>query len=256
MRRSHMAERKPVIAGNWKMNKTIAEAEELVKELITSLAGVEDVEVVVCPPFTALSGVSALLKGTGIGLGAQNMYFEKEGAYTGEVSPEMLKDAGCEYVIIGHSERRQYFGETDEDVNRKAEVALSYGLIPIICVGETLDQRERGITEDLVSKQVRIALDGIEPDLVPQVIIAYEPIWAIGTGRSATADDAESVISLIRSVVADMFGKESAYKMRIQYGGSVKPSNIHELMQQQNIDGALVGGASLDADSFSKIVRY
>lgn len=251
-----MAERKPVIAGNWKMNKTIAEAEELVKELIASVGDVEDVEVVVCPPFTALQGVSALLKGTGIGLGAQNMYFEKAGAYTGEVSPEMLKDVGCEYVIIGHSERRQYFGETDEYVNKKVRTALSYGLIPIVCVGETLEQREQGITADLVSKQVRIALDGVDHALVPQVIIAYEPIWAIGTGRSATADDAESVISLIRGVVAEMFGKESADKMRIQYGGSVKPSNITELMKQPNIDGALVGGASLDADSFSKIVRY
>lgn len=251
-----MVLRKPVIAGNWKMNKTIAEAKALVNELIASVSDVEDVEVVVCPPFTALAPVSELLKDTNIKLGAQNMYFEKEGAYTGEVSPVMLKDAGCQYVIIGHSERRQYVGETDEDVNKKARMALSYGLIPIICVGETLEEREEGVTEELVANQVRLALDGIEPELISQIIIAYEPIWAIGTGRSATAEDAENVISLIRDVVVEMFGKELADKMRIQYGGSVKPDNIAELMEQPNIDGALVGGASLDAGSFTKIVKY
>jgi triosephosphate isomerase len=256
MRRSHMAERKPVIAGNWKMNKTIAAAEQLVKELLISLRDVEDVEIAVCPPFTALHSVSSLLQGSNIGLGAQNMHFVKEGAYTGEVSPEMLKDVRCKYVIIGHSERRQYFDETDEGVNKKAKVALSYGFTPIICVGETLEQREQGMTEDLVSRQVRMALDGIGCESIPEIIIAYEPIWAIGTGRSATAEDAEHVISLIRDVVSDMFNKEAADKMRIQYGGSVNPKNIAELMNQPNIDGALVGGASLDADSFTRIVKY
>ena len=248
--------RKPIIAGNWKMYKTIPEARELVTGIKEKLKATGQVEVVVCPPFTALAPVAEVLKGSGIGLGAQDLFWEEEGAYTGEVSPVMLRDLGCQYVIIGHSERRQYFGETDETVNKKVKAALAHGLRPIICVGESLAQREAGETETLVATQVEKALAGVEATEIPQIVIAYEPIWAIGTGRSSTGEDANQVIGLIRKTIARLYRQELADQVRIQYGGSVKPENIKEFMTQPEIDGALVGGASLKVDSFLAIAGF
>lgn len=248
--------RRPIIAGNWKMFKTLSEARDLVSGLIKNLNGLEEVEVVLCPPFTALSAVAQLAQGTTLRLGAQDLFWEKEGAFTGEVSPLMLKDLGCEYVIIGHSERRQYFGETDETVNKKVKAALGYGIKPIICVGETLEQREAGETENLVKGQVTKALSEAPAERIPEMVVAYEPIWAIGTGRSSTSEDANRVIGLIRETVAGLYGQGPAAKIRIQYGGSVKPDNIREFMDREQIDGALVGGASLKVDSFTSIARY
>ncbi|HBF38203.1 MAG TPA: triose-phosphate isomerase [Firmicutes bacterium] len=248
--------RKPIIAGNWKMNKTIPEAKQLVSGLVSKLAGKSEVEIVFCPPFTALSTVKDLLKGTPYGLGAQDLYWKEKGAFTGEVSPLMLKDVGCDYVIIGHSERRQYFGETDVTVNQKVKAALAVGIKPIICVGETLAQREAGETDALIKGQTEKAFEGIEVSAIPTIVIAYEPIWAIGTGKSSSASDANQVIGLIRNTVAKLYGKETAEQMRIQYGGSVKPENIKEYMSQPEIDGALVGGASLEIDSFLKLIHY
>ncbi|HEY8345347.1 MAG TPA: triose-phosphate isomerase, partial [Bacillota bacterium] len=248
--------RRPFIAGNWKMYKTASEARELVQGLRKALTDTKGVEVAVCPPFTALAQVAEELKGTEIKLGAQDLFWEEEGAFTGEVSPVMLKDLGCEYVIIGHSERRQYFGETDEQVNKKVKAALAHGLKPIICVGESLAQRDAGQTESLVRGQVEKALAGLERERVPEIVIAYEPIWAIGTGRSSNGTDANQVIGLIRRTIARMFGAEVAAEVRIQYGGSVKPQNIKEFMAEAEIDGALVGGASLQVDSFAAIVLY
>ncbi|HBG17527.1 MAG TPA: triose-phosphate isomerase [Firmicutes bacterium] len=248
--------RRPIIAGNWKMFKTNSEARLLVTGLKEKLAAVHDVEVVVCPPFTALASVAELLKDSKIALGAQNLFWEEEGAYTGEVSPVMLRDLGCQYVIIGHSERRQYFGETDQQVNKKVKAALRHQLLPIICVGETLEQREAGETDSLVSSQVEKALTGVGAEQIPKVVIAYEPIWAIGTGRSSTGEDANKVITLIRKTIAQQYQQEIADQVRIQYGGSVKPDNIKEFMSQPEIDGALVGGASLKVDSFNSIIRY
>ncbi|MDD4601558.1 Triosephosphate isomerase [bioreactor metagenome] len=248
--------RKPIIAGNWKMHKNIGEAVALVRELAELTADVKEVDMVVCPPFTALYPVSEELKNTGIGLGAQNMYWEKQGAFTGEVSPVMLKDAGCQYVIIGHSERRQYFAETDETVNKKVKTALSYNLIPIMCVGETLEQRETGTTEAIIGQQVKGGLAGLTSAEVAGMVIAYEPIWAIGTGRTASADDANTVCGFVRKTVAELFDIQTAASVRIQYGGSVKPSNIAELMAKSDIDGALVGGAALDAAGFSQIIKF
>ncbi|HOP74786.1 MAG TPA: triose-phosphate isomerase [Bacillota bacterium] len=248
--------RKPIIAGNWKMYKTVSEAEELVKAVVAKLGDYDEVEVVFCPPFTALAAVKQLIKGTRFGLGAQNLYWKNEGAYTGEISPLMLKEIGCDYCVIGHSERRQYFGETDADVNQKVKAALDAGIKPIICVGESLEQRESGQTESLVRMQTEKALEDVEPSLVPQIVIAYEPIWAIGTGKSSDGPDANRVIGWIRDTVRARYGHETAQAMRIQYGGSVKPDNIKEFMDQPEIDGALVGGASLDPESFVKIVRY
>ena len=246
----------PIIAGNWKMYKTIPEARELVTGIKEKLKATGQVEVVVCPPFTALAPVAEVLKGSGIGLGAQDLFWEEEGAYTGEVSPVMLRDLGCQYVIIGHSERRQYFGETDETVNKKVKAALAHGLRPIICVGESLAQREAGETETLVATQVEKALAEVEATEIPQIVIAYEPIWAIGTGRSSTGEDANQVIGLIRKTIARLYRQELADQVRIQYGGSVKPENIKEFMTQPEIDGALVGGASLKVDSFLAIAGF
>jgi triosephosphate isomerase len=247
--------RKPIIAGNWKMYKTIPEAKLLVAGLIEKLNHYTGVEVVFCPPFTALSAVKELVRGTPYGLGAQNLYWKEQGAFTGEISPLMLKDIGCDYVIIGHSERREHFGETDTGVNSKVKAALAAGIKPIICVGESLAQRESGETNSLVKRQTEQALTDVSPAAIPGIVIAYEPIWAIGTGRSSTGNDANEVIGLIRSAIAAKFGAEAARQMRIQYGGSVKPDNIKEFMDQPEIDGALVGGASLEVDSFLKIVR-
>lgn len=248
--------RKPIIAGNWKMNKTLSEAESLVQGVLDRLKGYNDVEVVFCPPFTALSDVKQLIAGTQCKLGAQNLYWKESGAFTGEVSPLMLKDIGCDYVIIGHSERREYFQETDAIVNQKVKAALAVGIKPIICVGETLAQREAGETQALIKRQTAAALDGVDGQWIPEIVIAYEPIWAIGTGKSSSAKDANEVIALIRATVAGSYGSEAAAKMRIQYGGSVKPENIKEYMDESEIDGALVGGASLDPDSFIKLVRF
>jgi len=248
--------RKPIIAGNWKMYKTVQEAKALVDELRSAVKDAGDVEVVVCPPFTALDIVTATAKGTNISVGAQNMHWEEQGAYTGEISPVMLRGMGCKYVILGHSERREYFTETDENVNKKAKAAFKNGLLPIVCVGEKLDHREKGITEQVVKTQVEGGIKGLEKDQVARLVVAYEPVWAIGTGKTASDEDAQQVIGFIRSVITQMYGQELADKVRIQYGGSVKPDNIAGLMRQKDIDGALVGGASLDAKNFAGIVKF
>ena len=246
----------PVIAGNWKMYKTIPEAIALVQELSGAVAGSTGREIVICPPFTSLSAVKPALAGTNIKLGAQNLNWDPQGAFTGEISAPMLKDVGCDYVIIGHSERRQYFAETDENVNRKLKAALAADLIPIVCVGESLSEREAGITSSVVSRQVKLGLAGLAPDEAKTIIIAYEPIWAIGTGRTATAEDANAMCAFIRLTVTGMLGTPVADAMRIQYGGSVKPDNVDELMSTSDIDGALVGGASLKAADFARIVNF
>lgn len=247
--------RKPLIAGNWKMNKTAAEAAAFGKDIVEALRDVEAVEVLVCPPFTALSALGEQLSGSLIRLGAQNMHEADRGAFTGEVSAEMLQDAGCTYVILGHSERRQLMGETDERVNAKVQAAVIAGLHPIVCVGESLEERQAGRTEAVVTGQVRAALQNVPADAVAAAIIAYEPIWAIGTGETATAEEANRVAGVIRSTVGDMFGTQAASAVRIQYGGSVNADNIASFMEQPDIDGALVGGASLAADSFANIVK-
>ncbi|NLB73980.1 MAG: triose-phosphate isomerase [Firmicutes bacterium] len=244
-----------IVAGNWKMYKTVDEAQALVNDLRGLVRDASGVEIVVCPPFTALSAVREGLRGSNIELAAQNMHWEDEGAFTGEVSPVMLRNLGCTYVILGHSERRTYFGETDEGVNRKAKSALSHGLLPIICVGETLKEREEGKTEEVVTRQTKAALDGIKASGAERIVIAYEPVWAIGTGRTASSDEANRVIRIIRSTVAEVFNSRIAGEIRIQYGGSVKPGNAGELFSQSDIDGALVGGASLNASDFAAIVK-
>ncbi|MCL5290764.1 MAG: triose-phosphate isomerase [Firmicutes bacterium] len=247
--------RVPLIAGNWKMYKTLAEAVAFARALKEAAAGFKGVEAAVCPPFAALAAVAGELKGSSVAVGAQDVFWEAEGAYTGEISPAMLVDAGCSYVIAGHSERRQYFQETDENVNRKVKAALLHGLVPIICVGELLQEREAGITEKVVQSQTGAALAGLKPEQVAGLVIAYEPVWAIGTGRTATEADAQQVIAFIRTLVRDSFGDVAAYGVRIQYGGSVKPENAAGLMSQPDIDGALVGGASLKVDSFAGIIK-
>lgn len=245
--------RKPIIAGNWKMNKTASEGVELVKELMPLVKDAQ-CDVVVCVPATDLYAVGQAIKGSNVKLGAQNVHFAKSGAFTGEISADMLKELGVEYVIIGHSERRQYFGETDETVNKRTIAALEAGLTPIVCVGESLEERESGKTEALLKKQVEEGFKGIED--ITKLVIAYEPIWAIGTGKTATSEQANETIGYIRSVVAEMFGKDAASKVRIQYGGSMKPSNAKELMAMEEIDGGLIGGASLKAVDFSQVVNY
>ena len=247
--------RRIIIAGNWKMNKTVAEAVDLVAGIKNGLPENSAVEVVVCPPFTALKTVGDELVGTKIGLGAQNMHWEKSGAYTGEVSAEMLREALCQYVILGHSERRAYFGETDEVVNKKAQAALAMKLHPIICVGETLEEREAGRMKEVVETQVRGSLADLGEKGWKEVVVAYEPVWAIGTGKTATPEQAQEVHAFIRSIIADMAGKEIADGMRIQYGGSMKPANAKELLGQPDIDGGLIGGAALKADTFLDIIK-
>lgn len=246
--------RKPFIAGNWKMNKTVSEAIELVKGLKDKVEGITEVEIAVCPPAVDLVSVNEIIAGSNIKLGAQNMYWEESGAYTGELAGPMLKEIGTSYVIIGHSERREYFKETDQEVNKKVKAAFKYNLKPIICVGETLEEREAGKTFDKVKGQVKADLDGLSSGQIVDIVLAYEPIWAIGTGKTATAEDANEVIKYIRDLVREDFG-DVADQMRIQYGGSVKPHNVEELMDQPEIDGALVGGASLEAESFAQIVK-
>jgi len=248
--------RTPVIAGNWKLFKTIAEAITLANELKPLVASAQNVEVVVAPVFTVLSKVSDTLKGSNIKLSAQDCYWENEGAFTGEVSPKLLKDAGCSHVIIGHSERRQYFGETDETVNKKTKAAISAGMTAIVCVGETLAQRESNSTFAVIESQLKGGLASLDLVELQHVIIAYEPVWAIGTGKTASNEQAQEVHAFIRKLIGTVFEPSVASNIRILYGGSVKPDNIAGLMQQVDIDGALVGGASLKADSFAAIVNY
>lgn len=247
--------RKPIITGNWKMNKTRDEALQFIYAVKDQVTSSEKVESVICAPFPYLR---CLVKRQGdfIRVGAQNMHFENSGAYTGEVSPDMLTSIGVSYVILGHSERREMFNETDESVNKKVHAAFAHQLIPIVCVGESLEDRENNTTTQVVDQQTVAALVGLTVDQVKQVVIAYEPIWAIGTGRTATAEQANETIGYIRQVVERVYGKEAADAIRIQYGGSVNPSNIKELMSQEHIDGALVGGASLDPKSFLSLVNY
>jgi triosephosphate isomerase len=248
--------RKLIIAGNWKMNNDLAQSEKLIVELKNLLQNEKpNCDVIVCPPFTSLSEASKLLKGSNIKLGAQNMYFEENGAYTGEVSASMLKCVGCEYVILGHSERRTIFGETDELINKKIKKALAAGLIPIFCVGELLSERETGITNDVIKRQLLAGLNGVSEEEMKKVIIAYEPVWAIGTGRTATPAQAQEVHEFIRDLIEIDYSLEIANDVTIQYGGSVKPDNAKELISQKDIDGALVGGACLNADSFLGIIK-
>ena len=248
--------RKPIIAGNWKMNNTVAAGTALVKELAPLVKDNNAVDIVVCPTFTALAAVCEAVKGTNIHVGAQNVHWEKSGAFTGEISAEMLTELGVEYVVIGHSERREMFGETDEYVNKRAKAALAAGITPIICCGETLETREAGTTNDFVSGQIKAALEGLTAQQVASLVIAYEPIWAIGTGKSASQDDAQKMCKVVRDVVAADFGQEVADKVRVQYGGSVKPENVAEYMACPDVDGALVGGASLDPESFLALLDF
>jgi len=248
--------RTPVIAGNWKLFKTSREAGELVNGLIPLIKDAKGVEIVIAPVFTVLGKVKELLSGTAIHLAAQNCYWEEEGAFTGEVSPKMVLDAGCSHVIIGHSERRQYFGDTDETVNRKTKAAISAGLIAIVCVGETLAERETDRTHDVLKRQVSGAMSGIDASEIGSIIIAYEPVWAIGTGKTATDEQAQDAHTFIRKLLAELYDRKTADTIRILYGGSVKPENVKGLMTQTDIDGALVGGASLKADSFAAIVNF
>ena len=247
--------RKAVIAGNWKMNKTPEEAVKVINEL-KPLVKDATCEVVIFPTFVCLDAAIKAAKGSNIKIGAQNMHFEESGAFTGEVAPGMLEAMGVDYVVLGHSERREYFNETDEALNKKVKAAFAHNLIPMLCCGETLEQRENGTTNDVIAAQIRADLDGLDKELAEKVVIAYEPIWAIGTGKTATKEQANETIAAIRGVVADMFGQEVADKVRIQYGGSVKPNTIKDQMAMSDIDGALVGGASLVAADFAQIVNY
>ena len=247
--------RRKVIAGNWKMNMLPNEAIKFIEELAPLVKDTKN-EVVLCVPYTDLFYSLLTAQGTNIKIGAQNMHFEEKGAYTGEVSGEMLKSINVEYVIIGHSERRQYFNETDETVNKKIKAAFKYGLKPIVCVGETLEQREAGETEKIITEQTKLALEGLTDEQVKNTIIAYEPIWAIGTGKTATSEDANNSIKSIRNKIKEIYGQNVAEGVIIQYGGSVKSTNAKELFEMSDIDGGLVGGASLKADEFSKIVKF
>jgi triosephosphate isomerase len=246
--------RKKIIAGNWKMNKSLAEAQDLTEGIKRELAECSDVDVVLCPPFTVLKSVGDIISDSTIKLGAQNMHWENYGAYTGEICAAMLRDLYCHYVILGHSERRQYFGETDDTVNKKVKAALAGNLIPIVCVGEMLEEREAGTTEDVVGTQVREGLAGLEGDL-KKLVVAYEPVWAIGTGLTATPEQAQDVHAFIRKTLTGMYGEDTAQSIRIQYGGSMKPANAEELLAQPDIDGGLIGGAALQAGSFADIIR-
>lgn len=247
--------RKVIIAGNWKMNKTKGEAIQFIQEVKDSIPSSNKVEAVVCSPDLFIDALVESSKGSNLVIGAQNMHFEEKGAFTGETSPLALKDLGVTYVIVGHSERRELFGETDESVNKKVHAAFKHGLIPIICVGETLQEREAGETAQIVTGQVKAALTGLTEEQVAASVIAYEPIWAIGTGKTASADDANETCAVIRQAVEEVFSETVADAIRIQYGGSVNPANIAELLNQPHIDGALVGGASLDPTSFVQLVE-
>lgn len=245
----------PIIAGNWKMNMSIKDGVEFIKTIKSSVDGT-DVEVLICAPYTMLKDLVEEAKGTNIKIGAENMHYEESGAFTGEISPLMLKEIGVNYVIIGHSERRQYFNETDETVNKKLKKAIEHNIKPIVCVGESLDQREAGETKKVCEVQIKGAFEGISADDAKDIVIAYEPIWAIGTGKTATSKEANEVIMFIREVIKELYNDEVSEKVRIQYGGSVKPNNVEEIMNESDIDGALVGGASLKADSFVELVNF
>ncbi|MGM0378593.1 MAG: triose-phosphate isomerase [Bacillota bacterium] len=247
--------RKPFIAGNWKMNKTISEGVEYINEL-KDLVKDADADVAICAPATMLKDLKKAAEGTNIKIGAENMHYEDSGSYTGEISPKMLTELDMDYVVLGHSERRTYYNETDEAVNKKTLKALEVGIDPIICVGESLDQRENGEMKDFVKKQVEIAFKDVKKEDATKVTIAYEPLWAIGTGKTATSEQANEMTSYIRSIISDLYDKDTAEKIRIQYGGSVKPHNVEGIMAESDIDGALVGGASLEAESFSKVVKF
>ena len=249
-----MSKRRMVIAGNWKMNMTPSQAKTFAAELYDAVKGKRGCDIVVCVPAIDIPAVVKVCAGTAIKVGAQNVHFKNSGAYTGEISPEMLIDAGVKYVVIGHSERRQYFGETDETVNLRTKAAIAAGLTAIVCVGETLTEREQDITAEVVAKQVKLALSGVTAEQMKKVIIAYEPVWAIGTGKTATAEQADEVCGLIRGVVAGLYGKVVSRSTIIQYGGSMNAANAAELLAMENIDGGLIGGASLKADAFATIV--
>ncbi len=251
-----METRKPLIAANWKMFKIIDEAVSFIEALQEVVGPVSDREVVIAPPFTALLAVRRAMEREGFKLAAQNCYFEEKGAYTGEVSPVMLRDVGCDYVIVGHSERRHIFGESDETVHKKAAATFTHGMVPILCVGEVLEEREKGKTIDVVGGQVEKGVQGMDEDQAGRLVIAYEPVWAIGTGKTATPDQAQEVHAFIRDRFASLYDKTIANRMRILYGGSVKPDNVDALMSQPDLDGLLVGGASLEVSSFKRIVQY
>lgn len=251
-----MGNRRPLIAGNWKMYKTGPEAREAAMELARLTTDAIAVDVMIAPPFTALSPVHEAIADSHIQLGAQNLYWEKEGAFTGEISPAMLKAAGCSFAIIGHSERRQYFGETDESVNRKIRAAVLQKIVPVFCIGETEEQRDAGNTFSALDKQVKKGLHNLDASELEELVVAYEPVWAIGTGKTATPSQVQEVHAFIRNLVDELLGNLLAKSMRVIYGGSVKPDNVSELMSLEDVDGALVGGASLDPASFSKIVNY
>jgi triosephosphate isomerase len=248
--------RRPLIAANWKMHMKLGEATELARKCVEGTRGFDDADIVLAPPFTALSAVAGAIAGSSVRLGAQNLHWEEKGAFTGEISPVMLKDAGCQYVVVGHSERRQLFGETDRSANRKVIAALAYGLVPILCVGESEAERDRGVTFVVVDRQVKEGLKDVAERQLEKLVIAYEPVWAIGTGRTATPEQAEEVHQSIRGQLAKLFGTDAAGRVRILYGGSVKPDNVDDLMAEADIDGALVGGASLDASSFTRICGF
>lgn len=247
--------RKPIIAGNWKMNKTLSEAKSFIEEVKNTVPSKDSIETVVCSPALFLEKLVDLTKDSDVAIGAQNMHFEESGAFTGEISPKALEDIGVNYVILGHSERREMFNETDESVNKKTLAAFKYNLVPIVCCGETLEQRENGETMELVGSQIKAALKGLTEEQAKATVIAYEPIWAIGTGKSSTSADANEVCAYIRKVVSEEFSTDVANAIRIQYGGSVKPENIKEYMAQPDIDGALVGGASLEPQSFLQLLE-
>ncbi len=247
--------RKPIIAGNWKMHKTTSEALDFIKKF-NQLMGETDVEVILCVPFTQLWAAKEAVNGTKIKIGAQNMHYEDKGAFTGEISPFMLKEIQVDYCIVGHSERRQYFAETDESVNKKLHAAFNHHIAPILCVGETLEEREAHKTEDVVRKQVTLDLKDLNEEQISRLVIAYEPIWAIGTGKTATPEQANETIALIRRIVKELYNDEVSEELRIQYGGSVKPDNASKIMNQEDIDGALVGGASLKPEDFIEIVNF
>lgn len=251
-----MSQRKPLIAGNWKMNKTCAQAVDTARTLVSLLPDVKDVEVMIAPPFTALAQVADIIASTPVELGGQDVFWEDHGAYTGQVSASMLVSAGCSYVIIGHSERRQYFGENDEMVNKKVKAAFAGGLAPVVCVGETEEERDGQKTFSVLDKQMDNGLEGLTVEMMANAVIAYEPVWAIGTGKTATPPQVQEVHAFLRSFLEQRFGEGISDKARILYGGSVKPGNAAELMELSDVDGALVGGASLDAEIFSKIVYF
>lgn len=251
-----MTPRRPLIAGNWKMFKSCGEAVETARKLVHLTAGVTHTDVMIAPSFTSLALVAETLNGSAMALGAQNLHWEKEGAFTGEISAGMIQSCGCTHVIIGHSERRQYFGETDETVNRRMRSALDKGLVPVLCIGETENERDQEKTMNVLDKQIKDGLKGLGSEELKTLVLAYEPVWAIGTGKTATPDQVQDVHAFLRSLIKELYGHERAASMRILYGGSVKPANICELMRLDDVDGALVGGASLDAETFNDIIRF